>query len=40
MVFDYELAVSIVCDNIHWVEDILVNNNNFKFGKIKEEIEK
>lgn len=40
MAFDYELAVSTVCDNIHWVEDVLGNNNKFNFGTIKEEIEK
>ena len=40
MTFDYELAVSTVCDNIHWVEDVLGNNNKFNFGTIKEEIEK
>ena len=40
MAFDYELAVSTVCDNIDWVEDILGNNNKFNFGTIKEEIEK
>lgn len=40
MAFDYELAVSTVCDNIHWVEDILGNNNKFNLGTIKEEKEK
>ena len=40
MAFDYEVAVSTVCDSIHWVEDILGNNDKFNFGTIKEEIDK
>ena len=40
MAFDYEVAVSTICESIHWVEDVLGNHDMFNFGTIEEEIVK
>ncbi len=38
--FHYDMALSTVCNSIHWGEEVLSKHNDFSFGNIEEEIKK